>query len=90
MPAAKEMHLFAAIMRLPVVVETDLLLSANGSGEVAVGIEGDAGLFGEFFQPREEPGITVTREDHIRVILHSAVHSGHPRFHAASRRIGDT
>ena len=69
MPAAKEMHLFAAIMCLSVIVETNLFLSANGSGEIAVGIEGNAGLFRELFQPREEPRITVAGEDHIRVVL---------------------
>ena len=69
MPTPKEMHLFAAIMCLAVIMEADLLLSANGSGEIAVGIEGDVGLFREFFQTREEPGIAEAREDHIRVIL---------------------
>ena len=69
MPAAKEMCLPAAIMRLTIIVETDLLLFVNRTGEVTIEIERNISFLRYFFEMGKQPRVAITGEDHIRIIL---------------------
>ena len=68
-PAAEEVDLFAAVVGLAVVYETDRFLAKDGFTEVTVGVEGNAGGLRDLFEVGEEPGVAEAGEDHVGVVL---------------------